>query len=191
MIKYNITKIVLPTLLAAMSTTVEAIEQQQSEANVASSEVISQTITRLDVQIDQKDGDLLLNITGNPGFNYRIYYSLTDDKGSYRSLQGGSGVVGENGTVTHTIDPKTIDGKERAFLKVFSSDASDFSGEVWTIASPIELRRKESEMTLRGTVVNWVKVKRAGSTRTPVGGGAVRGHLPEEVEVNTDDWKAR
>ncbi len=119
-----------------------------------------------------KPSDVNFGILGTPGLYYRVYYSPTDEEGSYYILPDGMGAIGKKGIATKTLELADLD-EPLVYLMVFVSDTVDFTGEVYTIASAMEFMMDEAEMVTRGRYRRSVKTW---------GTCAVRGKIPEIPE---------
>ena len=184
----NLKATVVPTLLATLFTVPAAagIETATSAvpADGATAQQIAEAIKRETVQFfafDDEPGKFQLMIAGQPGVHYRLYYSKSDAEGPYRRLEGGEGTIDANGFANQIVNLGRIGG-DKLYLKIFTSDQADFSGEVRMTASAIEaLGAKREGPRMRG----WGR--RRWRIRTPTAVAAVRGKLPEEVRTRPID----
>src|SRR3972149_6927675 len=97
----------------------------------------------------EEGGKVLFNIAGRTGVHFKIYYSPTDKEGSYRLLPGGDGVISKNGMASLPLNIEDLN-IEKIYLKVFTSDIADFSGEVRVSDKPLLVTLKEPKIKLRG-----------------------------------------
>lgn len=186
-------KKVLTTLLVTVTTipcATSALEAKTPEEVPATKPgEVQNTLATEVIQLikdEGQEGKFKFNIAGNNGVNFRIYYGLIDVQEKYRLLPGAAGVIGENGMATIPLDLKGLG--EEIYLKVFTSDNADFSGEVRVTAKTIVVTAEEGEeLGLRG----WAEDAKARinaeiraqqkkyEIRTPSAVAAVRGYLPE------------
>jgi hypothetical protein len=103
------------------------------------------------IQVLRKaDTDIaVINISGQPGDHYRIYYNATGINDSYAVAPNSQGVIGDNGIGTITMELGKL-GKEQVFLKASISDTADFK-RARTMPLPLVLD------------VEWVQIKQRGT----------------------------
>lgn len=188
MTKKSIAKVIYPTLLATVFTVPAAAPADTQARSLADARdvpaLVAQAIKRETVQffrMEDEPGKVQVNIAGQPGVNFRFYYSVDGSDGTYRRLKGAAGTIGENGIVSIVIDTGRIRGRS-LHLKIFTADDAGFTGEVRTGASVFAFNRTKSDVRMRGlNSGSW----NVACYVTAV--AAVRGKLPEEVEPRRDD----
>jgi hypothetical protein len=187
-------KNVLTTLLVTVTTvpcTAFALDvKSPEEVPVSKTGEVHNALATEVIQLikdEGQEGKFKFNIAGNIGVNFRIYYGLIDEQEKYRLLPGAEGAIGENGMATIPLDLNGLG--DNIYLKVFTSNNTDFSGEVRVTANPIVVssENEEEQLELRGVYKDTLKKigdeieKRlpGPKVKTPTAVAAVRGYLPE------------
>jgi hypothetical protein len=165
----------IPTLLATVYT-IPAVAMAGGQINKdqpiaekkQKSEIASEAVKQEVIQLIRKEEtDLVsLNIAGQPGIYYRISYSATGKEKSYAPLPKGEGTIGDSGFGSVSFELKKL-GKDKVYLKVTTSDTSDFS-KVRITPKPIIINVKEVKVMEKG----WTDKL---ETRTPPAVAGVRG----------------
>ncbi|MCF7973614.1 MAG: hypothetical protein K9N55_07355 [Phycisphaerae bacterium] len=133
--KQEVKKPVIPTLLATVYT-IPALTGCHSQhhkdqplppepaKSVISSQAVKQEVIQL-LRQGQTD-HVTLNIAGQAGTYFRVFYSQTGDEDSYALVPGGKGLIGANGLGSVDFGLKEL-GKDEVYLKVRTSDTDDFA----------------------------------------------------------------
>lgn len=131
----NLKKKLIPTLLATFYTIpglvgaddhIQSTPQPKKETSKAT--IASEAVRQEVIQLLRQGGTdrITVNIAGQPGTYFRIYYSQTGQENSYTLVPKGEGAINENGI--GSIDLKLEElGKQEVYLKVHTSDKADFS----------------------------------------------------------------
>ncbi|MCX6561171.1 MAG: hypothetical protein NTZ26_11755 [Candidatus Aminicenantes bacterium] len=158
--KTNIGRALIPTLLAT-AYTVPSLAYSGNQADMAPQPgrdqikpaIASQAIRQEVIQLLLKEHSdfVTLNIAGQPGIRFRVYYSLTGKDKSYRIAPESEKVIGTDGTGSVGLKLGQLSQGE-IYLKVKTSDKADFS-ETLTMAEPFVLELAplaEDRMTSKG-----------------------------------------
>ena len=124
---------------------------------------------------------VFLNISGQPGDYYRVYYSATGANDSYAIAPKSDGVIGDNGIGSVKIELGQL-GKEQVYLRVSIADSGDFRN-ARTMPMPIVLDAEWMQIKQRGwketaerKLQGWKhRMQDKFEPRRGWGGGAVRG----------------
>ncbi len=147
---------ILPALLATVYTVPYAAEAAQENPvvdeltprNMAVAQAISQEVVQL-LRNKKDPKSVIFNIAGREGVHFKVYYSPTDEEGSYKLLAGAEGVIGEDGMAKLPLKLKDIE-EPIIYIKVHTSDSADFSSDIRITPEPLGLILEEPEIKLRG-----------------------------------------
>jgi hypothetical protein len=184
--KKDLKKMLIPTLLAtfytipALAGAEEAVAPAQPEKGKSRPAVAAQSVKQEVIQIlRQGETDAVtLNIAGQPGVHFQVYYSATGAEDSYTLVPKGQGRIAENGMGSVSFAIGKL-GKEEVYLKVVTSDSADFA-ETRIMPKPIVLEVEWVQVNERG--INEIRAKirhavekRKHDVRTPTAVAGVRG----------------
>jgi hypothetical protein len=98
-----------------------------------------------------REGDtnrVKVNVAGQPGVYFRLLCSVTGKEGSYQTVPGSAGVIGNDGMASFSFEPGTL-GKDELYLRLVASDQADFSNPRVT-PKPIVLEVESIQVKERG-----------------------------------------
>ena len=178
-------KRLIPTLLATVYTIpgLAGADEQLNNAKQSPQEISKTTIASEAVQqeviqlLRQGETDqVTLNVAGQPGTHFRVFYSQTGKEDSYAPVPNGEGQVRDNGFGSVGFALKEL-GKEEVYLKVTTSDSADFAKTRVTPkpmilqVEPVEIQQRDAFDALRRKVQDTM----GKPVRTPSAVAGVRG----------------
>lgn len=155
--KKDIGKKVIPTLLVTLYTIPalagagdnimlsQAAREEKPKAAL-SSEAVQQEV----IQVLRTEGTdrVALNIAGQPGTFFKVFFSPDGAEKSYNLVPTGEGVIGQNGMGSVSFELKQL-SKTEVYLKVTTSDTADFSTTRIT-PKPLILEVEQVQLKERG-----------------------------------------
>jgi hypothetical protein len=149
MIKKNIGKALIPTLLATAYTIpalASAADPLQSARATSRATTAAEAVKQEVIQVlrDDESDRVVLNIAGQPNTCFRVQFSATGKDDSYAPVPKGEGAIGENGLSSISFELRKL-GKDKVYLKVITSDKPNFA-QIRVTPKPIILDVEEGQL---------------------------------------------
>lgn len=138
---------------------------EKADLSAAAKQEVAQFIRQADTN------RVAVNIAGGKGVHFRLLCSPTGKEGSYETVPGSEGVIGDDGMASFSFDPRSL-GKDELYLKLMASDKADFSNSRMT-PKPVVLEVETIQVKSRGPKERMEE--NFEGVRTPTAVAGVRG----------------